>query len=58
MSQEKYADYHDVKIDLREIAEQVRRNKEERLQFIEFFAKWVKKTPNSIWSKKQKDFMS
>ncbi len=29
------------------------RNREERLKFIRFYAEWVKKVPNEVWSKQQ-----
>jgi len=50
-------DYHKIKIDLKEIEEQVRKNREGRLKFVEMYAEWIKKTPNKVWSKQQKEFM-
>lgn len=29
------------------------RNREERLEFIRFYAEWVKKVPNEVWSRQQ-----
>lgn len=53
-------DYRDIRIDLEELHEQARRNREERFQFVELlaeWAEWVKKTPHSLWSKQQKEFL-
>ena len=55
MSQEQ--DYKKVKFDLKEIERDVKRNREERLKFVEFLANWIKKTPNQEWSKQQKEFL-
>jgi len=46
-----------VKIDLKELEEQKKRNFEDRLRFIELYVKWLKKTPNKVWSKQQKEFL-
>ena len=42
-----------TKKDLKELAEEIQRNKEQRLQFIDLYTKWLKKTPNKVWSKQQ-----
>ena len=39
--------------DLKELKEEKERNQEQRMQFIDFYAKWLKKTPNKVWSKQQ-----
>ncbi len=39
--------------DRREMEEEKRRNTEERLKFVVFYAEWLKKTPNKVWSKQQ-----
>ncbi|MDP3742700.1 MAG: hypothetical protein Q8R15_05275 [Candidatus Micrarchaeota archaeon] len=43
----------DLKIDFAELEEQKRRNFRERLKFIDWYAEWLKKTPNEVWSKAQ-----
>lgn len=45
-----------IKIDLDELKEQRKRNFDERLRFIEMYVKWLKKTPNKVWSRQQKEF--
>ena len=44
-------------IDLKEMEEEKERNRQERLKFIELYAEWVKKTPNEVWSKQQKELI-
>ena len=41
-------------IDLKELQKFKKKNFKERLEFIEQYAKWVKKTPNKVWSSQQK----
>jgi len=41
-------------IDLEELKKSKEKNFKERLEFIDFYANWVKKTPNKVWSKQQK----
>ena len=41
------------KIDLKELEEEKERNRQQRLDFIDQYAKWLKKTPNKVWSKQQ-----
>ena len=41
-------------IDLKELEKFKEQNFKERLAFIQFYANWVKKTPNKIWSAQQK----
>ena len=41
------------KIDLKELEEDKKRNFESMLKFIEYYVKWLKKTPNKEWSKQQ-----
>lgn len=43
-----------LKVDLEELEEQKRKNFEDRLKFIDWYAEWLKKTPNAVWSKAQK----
>ena len=42
------------KIDLKELVEEKKRNFQQRLEFIDWYAEWLKKTPNKKWSKAQK----
>jgi len=46
-----------IKFNLKELEKQKRENFKERLEFIKKYAEWVKKTPNKIWSKRQKEFL-
>ena len=46
-----------MKIDLKELEAQKKRNFEERLEFIDLYVEWLKKTPNEIWSGQQKKLM-
>ncbi len=42
------------KIDLKELEEFKKQNFKERLEFIKFYAQWVKRTSNVKWSFAQK----
>ncbi len=44
-------------IDLKELKKQKEKNFEERLQFIDMYVEWLKKTPNKVWSKQQKEII-
>jgi len=46
-----------LKIDLKELKEEMKRNKEQRLEFVRLYANWLKKTPNKVWSRQQKKFL-
>lgn len=39
---------------LEEIEKSTKQNSKERLEFAKFYAEWVKKTPNKVWSSQQK----
>jgi hypothetical protein len=41
-------------IDLKELRKQKEENLKERLEFIDQYTEWFKKTPNSEWSSQQK----
>ena len=41
-------------IDLEELKRIKEQNFQERLDFIDLYAAWLKKTPNKVWSKQQK----
>ncbi|HLD02999.1 MAG TPA: hypothetical protein VJC07_04835 [Candidatus Nanoarchaeia archaeon] len=42
------------RIDLKELEKMKEKNFKERLEFIDLYVDWVKKTPNSQWSLQQK----
>lgn len=44
---------HLTKKDFKELEEEKERNRKQRLQFVDMYAKWLKKTPNKKWSKEQ-----
>jgi len=46
------------KIDLKELQREKKRNEKERLEFIDLYVKWLKKTPNKKWSKIHAQFLS
>ena len=43
--------------ELEELEEQRQENRKERLRFIRFYAAWLKKTPNKVWSKQHSEFI-
>jgi hypothetical protein len=45
------------KIDLEELKRIKKENFKERLEFIDKYAKWLKKTSNKKWSSEQKDLI-
>ncbi len=45
------------KIDIEELKRERQRNFEERLRFIDLYVEWLKKTPNSVWSKEQNELI-
>ena len=46
-----------MKLDLKELEADKKRNFEERLRFIDVYVEWLKRTPNAVWSKQQKDLI-
>ena len=46
-----------MKLDLKELEADKKRNFEERLRFIDLYVEWLKKTPNAVWSKQQRDIV-
>lgn len=44
--------------DLDAIKEQRERDRKSDLEFMDFYMKWLKKTPNSIWSKQHANFIN
>lgn len=43
--------------DFKELREEMKRNKKQRMQFIDDYAEWLKKTPNKVWSKQHVKFL-
>ena len=41
-------------MNLQSLEEDRKRNRKQRLEFITVYARWVKRTPNKVWSKQQK----
>ena len=39
------------------IIDDIERNRRQRLEFITWYARWVKATPNEVWSKQQKELI-
>lgn len=46
------------KINLKKIKKDIEKNEKERLKFIDEYVKWLKRTPNEIWSKVHSKFLS
>ena len=44
-------------IDLDNLKKQKEENFRERLKFIDMYVEWLKRTPNKVWSRQQKDFI-
>ena len=44
--------------DLKELEEEKKRNFEQRLDFIDAYVEWLKKTPNKKWSKQQNKMLN
>jgi len=44
-------------MDLKEIDDDIARNRSQRLEFVTWYAKWIKRTPNRVWSKQQKEML-
>ncbi len=44
-------------VDLEALKKEKEENFKERLEFIDMYVEWLKKTPNKIWSKQHKDFI-
>ena len=44
-----------VKIDFEQLEAEKQRNFKERLEFIDWYVEWLKRTPNKVWSKAQKE---
>jgi hypothetical protein len=46
------------KKDLKELEEEKERNRKQRMEFIDLYAKWLKKTPNKAWSRQQNKLLN
>jgi hypothetical protein len=40
-------------LDLKELKREHRRNFAERLEFIDAYVEWLRRTPNKVWSRQQ-----
>jgi len=47
-----------MRIDLKELEEDKKRNRKEHQDFIRLYVEWLKKTPNKKWSKIHAKFLS
>ena len=43
--------------DLKELEEEKERNRKQRMEFVNRYAEWLKKTPNKKWSKQQAKYL-
>jgi len=43
--------------DLKELEEEKQRNRQQRMDFVDMYAEWLKKTPNKVWSKQQAKYL-
>jgi hypothetical protein len=46
-----------MKFDLKELDDDRERNFEERLRFIDLYVEWLRRTPNEVWSRQQKEMV-
>jgi len=46
-----------LKLDIKALKDDKKRNFEERLEFIDIYVEWLRKTPNKVWSKQQKELI-
>lgn len=46
-----------TKKDLEEMDLEKKRNFKQRMEFIDFYTNWLKKTPNKVWSKQHVKFL-
>lgn len=44
-------------VDVKELKEDQQKNFKERLEFIKRYVEWLKKTPNKVWSRQQKEII-
>jgi len=43
--------------DFKELEEEKQRNRQQRMDFVDMYAEWLKKTPNKVWSKQQAKYL-
>jgi hypothetical protein len=48
---------HLTQEDRDEIKREIKRNAEQRLDFVRQYADWLKKTPNKVWSKQHAKYL-
>ena len=41
----------------KEIEKDIERNRAQRLEFVTWYAQWVKRTPNKVWSRQQREMV-
>ena len=41
----------------KEIEQDIERNRAQRLEFVTWYAQWVKRTPNKIWSRQHREMV-
>ena len=41
----------------KEIEQDIQRNQAQRLEFVTQYAQWVKRTPNKVWSRQQREMV-
>jgi len=46
------------KINIKQIKKEIKENEKERLEFIDKYVEWLKKTPNKKWSKIHAKFLN
>ncbi len=42
-----------TKKDLKELEREIESNNKQRMEFVDMYAEWLKKTPNKVWSRQQ-----
>lgn len=47
----------ELKINLRKLREKKQSNLRERLKFIDFWVDYIRKTPDDVWSRQQKELI-
>ena len=49
----RYSKIRRLKIDFRQLRREIVENRKQRMEFVKQYAEWLKRTPNSVWSKAQ-----
>jgi len=47
-----------TKKDLKELEKEIASNRKQRMEFIDMYAEWLKKTPNKVWSRQQNKLLN